>query len=98
MYRVTLVVTYLGWDDYQFGHSTVRPFLPGRGEFGRIGWIAVVEHQYQCQLNSGTRPPETRVTLYVRGERPPVWRERKSALLGFGLDEKFPFETVLWGR
>ena len=23
------------------GHSTVRPFLPGRGELGRIGWVAV---------------------------------------------------------
>ena len=40
-YRVTLVVEYLGWDDYHFGHSTVRPFLPGRCELGRIGWIAV---------------------------------------------------------
>ena len=32
VYRVTLVVEYLGWDDYHFGHSTVRLFLPGRGE------------------------------------------------------------------
>ena len=38
-----LVVEYLGWDDYHFGHSTVWLFLPGRGELGRIGWVAVVD-------------------------------------------------------
>ena len=26
------VYRYLGWDDYHFDHSTVRLFLPGRGE------------------------------------------------------------------
>ena len=38
---VTLVVEYICWNDYHFGNSTVRLFLPGRGEHGRIGWEAV---------------------------------------------------------
>ena len=29
-YRVTLVVEYLGWVDYDFGHSSVRPVLLGQ--------------------------------------------------------------------
>ena len=40
---VTLVVEYLGSDDYHFGHSAIRLFLPGRGELGRIGWVAVCD-------------------------------------------------------
>ena len=34
MYRVTLVVEYLGWVDYDFGHSTNCPVLLGLG----TGW------------------------------------------------------------
>ena len=38
-YRVTMVVAYLGWVDYDFGHSSLSAwFCLGRWEFGRIGW------------------------------------------------------------
>ena len=58
-YRVTLVVEYLGWDDYNFGHSTVRLFLPGRGELGRIGWVAEQGGGTSKSMSTGTRPPES---------------------------------------
>ena len=57
---MTLVVVYLGWDDYHFGHSTVRLFLPGRGELGRIGWVAVQDGGTSKSMYAATR-----VTLYT---------------------------------
>ena len=62
---MNLVVEYLGWDDYNFGHSTVRLFLPGRGELGRIGWVAVQDGGTSKSMSTQPRYATTRVTLYA---------------------------------
>ena len=47
-----------------FGHSTVRPFLPGRVELGRIGWVAVQDGGISKSKSIQPRNATTRVTLY----------------------------------
>ena len=75
--RVTLVVKFLSWDDYHFGHSRVRLFLLGREELGRICWVEV-EGSGTSKINEN-QPwhASTRITLYStclhwRGRRRPV--------------------------
>ena len=61
---MTLVVEYLGWDDYRFGHSTVSLFLPGGGELGRIGWVA---RWWNIQINVNPTHP-----IYATTSQPVV--------------------------
>ena len=66
-------VHYLGWDDYHFGHSTVRPFQPGRGdsgELGRIGWVAVEVGGTSKSMPTQPRYATTRVTLKINFKLP----------------------------
>ena len=60
-----MVVEYLGWDDYHFGHFSVRWFLPGRGELGRIGWVAVQNGVTSKSMSTQPSYATTRVTLYL---------------------------------
>ena len=59
-YRVTLVVAYLGWVDYDFGHSSVCLVLLGQMGIwqkrlvNRARWW---NRQNQSPRNRGTRPP-----------------------------------------
>ena len=62
LYRVTLVVEYQGWDDNcHFDYSCQA--VSARRNLGRIGWIAVQDPN-QCQLNPGTRPPESPCSIF----------------------------------
>ena len=65
-YRVTLVVAYLGWVDYNFGHSSVCLVLLWQMGIwqnrliNRARWWNI---KNQSQPNHGN--PTTRVTLYT---------------------------------
>ena len=58
------VVAHLGWNDYHFGLSTFRLFLPGRGEFDRIGWVAVHDGRTSKSKSTQARYTTTGVPLF----------------------------------
>ena len=52
VYRVTLVVEYLSWSLHS---RALRPFLPDRGQLGRIDWVTV-QDWWNSQIN--VNPPD----------------------------------------